>query len=61
MGRAESLLTKADNLHNTYIELSSKILFLMSKCIVCEAQMTYLRIPSLPLMKDMKDGIVTFA
>ena len=36
------------------------ILFLMYKCIVYEAQMAYLRMPSLPLMKDMKDRIVTF-
>ena len=27
----------------------------MSKCIVYDAQMIHLRIPSLPLMKDMKD------
>ncbi len=27
----------------------------MSKCIIYEAQMGYLRIPSLPLVNDVKD------
>lgn len=42
------------NINGHYLAFIN-ILFLKSKCIVYEAEMIYLRMPSLPLMKDVRD------